>query len=104
MAQDVEKEIIDSRLNYLKITEVKISSLEGKIEETIIKKNNAIASNQIGAKTLYEEQIKLATEQVNFYKSIKDKIVEDLGNFPGYINYIQNLETKGKVNTDIQMK
>ena len=96
-------ELLNSRLDYLHITEEAIKHFSSRKEEAIINRNNAIANNQDGAKQLYEEKIKLAGDQVNFYMSVKDKVVTELITNPKYVAYLQEIgmmESK----TDIQMR
>ena len=100
----MDKETLESRLGYLKITEEAIKHFEKAKEYATINRNNAIASNQVGAKQLYENQIKLLSEQVNFYMSVEDKIITELISDPEYKKHLEDIGMIEKEQTSINMR
>ena len=95
---------LKSRLDFLDITQRAVKHFEGARDDATINRNNAIATNQDGAKQLYEEKIKIATEQVNFYKAVENKIISELITYPEYVSYLQDIGMAEKKETSIQMR
>ena len=100
----MDNELLKSRLDYLHITEEAIKHFQERKEQATILRNNAIANNQDEVKQLYEEKIKIATEQVNFYENVKEKVVSQLINLPEYQTYLAEIGMSKQEETTIQMR